>query len=826
MKRFVVQITAVILTLCSVQATGQQLPPETHPCLLYQDAMVTTIQDRLVMEPYETWWNRVLTEAQTGLSIDFNSLNDENDKAFYAKHLAFVYAMTDELNYGQQAAAALLELGEGDWGEGQREAKAASRYIEAFDILVGAGYFDSAPDQYGPIRNNLVDEANRLEFLLNFIYNVFNNNYELRLAGALGQYALALADEADADDWLDTAYDHLLQALDHQTVTDGGYAEGPDYLEYSAECYLPFLYAYQQLTGENLFVQPLFANVHHWNVNLRLPDGYRPNFDDANLELFYGYYLYENDPSGPVHLWDWVSADRRFAQSDMRINAICVYDHNWLDTPPDWPPTQFFEAAGTAVMRANWSSESPYLLVLGEHDDVRHGGHEHPDAGNFVFYACDTLLALDSGYISWERHHAVDSAWNHNLILVNGEGPPDYPDLFPNLGGVDAYLQRFVNTDFCDFTAVETIYRETDFYREVFFADHEAAFLVDMVDGSTLNDYEWLLHGTGTFQVDANGGTFHVEGDRRLVLHQVATSPVTFFASEDSAAFQWNQAFAHPVLHGATQAENVTYLTLLQPLCPDDSEPIFSQVDNGNTQGMIRQKDNQWTVLAIPLDIQQAVELSLNDVEYTAITRNILLKQVNNNLHYAFLNDGTDLSANGQPVVEAQEAIQLALRLHDDQWDGFVQGDDAFSVDFYVDFPADSVFFQHQPHAYDQNNGIVTVNFEGAGAFSIHFSDAVSTEPEGKRVESEWLRAYPNPFQDCVTFRFFVPTVAHVSGRVYDSAGRFVSEVVDRPYQPGWHELRWDKAAQQQSVSAGLYIVRWQVGADRYQTKTVRLAHD
>ena len=48
------------------------------------------------------------------------------------------------------------------------------------------------------------------------------------------------------------------------------------------------------------------------------------------------------------------------------------------------------------------------------------------------------MLAIDPGYIRWEEHDRVRFGIDHNLIAVDGEGPP-VPNVF-GVGGADGFM--------------------------------------------------------------------------------------------------------------------------------------------------------------------------------------------------------------------------------------------------------------------------------------------------------------------------------------------------------------------------------------------------
>ena len=65
---------------------------------------------------------------------------------------------------------------------------------------------------------------------------------------------------------------------------------------------------------------------------------------------------------------------------------------------------------------------------------------------------------------------------------------------------------------------------------------------------------------------------------------------------------------------------------------------------------------------------------------------------------------------------------------------------------------------------------------------------------------------YPNPFNLRTRLRFDVPREAHVSVKVYNARGQYVSTLAERQYSAGFHTLTWNA----EDAAAGVYFVRLQ----------------
>ena len=222
------------------------------------------------------------------------------------------------------------------------------------------------------------------------------------------------------------------------------------------------------------------------------------------------------------------------------MDAIAIFDDSVVAVEPEHGPTVFMPEAGDAVFRSDWDENATYMLLRAEHGTARAQGlgHEHPDETSFIIYAGGEMLALDAGYINFTNHNKVNRGRNHNVILVDGEGPPN--DIIEGEsidGGNDAFLEETFTSNFMDYAEVRANYEGVDFRRNVMFVDKTYFVMADEVRDDASHTYEWRLHGHGGGD---GGGTYDREG----------------------GLAKWSQ----------TQAELLAFM-------PDDGEMVFSERD-------------------------------------------------------------------------------------------------------------------------------------------------------------------------------------------------------------------------------------------------------
>ena len=319
----------IVLALCAalalapVGAAAQKLSAEVHPGLLFSAEDIPLLKERIQREPYATWWRIVLQRARNTPA----TFADERAEVRYAKSLAFAWLMTDNAAFAERALAVMQGVAfpprGGDLGEPHNEGEVVAQYAVAYDILHSYAAAND-PQALQEMRSILGEEADRLwkgivigkvgfglfpvKILLHETPHL--DNWHIRAYGGLGLAAMALSEytngEGTPQEWADRAFEMVTSSLDFQIEgRDGGYAEGPFYSRYAADVYLPYLFALKNRTGLDLFADPKIEKMHEWSLNLRLPNGRRPNIDDGHLDDFYGHYLAAVQANGGVHRWDW-----------------------------------------------------------------------------------------------------------------------------------------------------------------------------------------------------------------------------------------------------------------------------------------------------------------------------------------------------------------------------------------------------------------------------------------------------------------------------------------------------------------------------------------
>ena len=827
----IVRCLAFLMLYVPAVVGASELPTERHPVLLYTEEEAPALKDRIIREPYLSWWTDVRSRADAALSDDFTGQSEEA-KSSSAKLLAFAYVMTDTLGYAEKAREALEAIdAKGDWGgEAHSWARPLALYCEAYDMLKGTGYLEGYPDADGRIRNELRAKAVEID-RLNVVppLGLPPNNWQIRIFSALGLCAFAMADDALAQGWLDKAEERMSVILEDIQIAhdvEGGLAEGPDYHKYSAEIYFPYMLAYKRVIGVDPLKKPNIRSLHDWSIKIRLPNGRRPNFDDASMVPFPYSALFGPDyPDAEIYRWDWESSGQPLSD---RIDFICSYDDFIASEEPSWKPTIFLPEAGNAVFRSDWSPEAVYMFLLGEHGKARGNGfgHEHPDATSFILYAYGQMLALDSGYISSERHNLVNQAKNHNLILVDGAGPPVIEIFGVTVyAGVDAYLKDYYDTASLDFCADSTAYREVAFIRNVWFVDDRYFILADRVhSNSGSHVYTWLLHGNGggssggQFNLRPTGGIWR-QGDAELMAYIAAPQGVEISEDMDIHSFTYKDTLTHSLIRAQKTAIDTRYLSVLYPKRALDPQPTIDtlavaggdalKIEDGTTVAvaMIQDEPGAFTIPDSATGIPTIESDGSLLFSKTSLTK----------LNTFASHKGKFYKYNGQPYYSCSNPINLAMNIKEDSWEGYVQGGDSYTLDLYTGVEPDAVNYQGGSVSYGYHNGVVSLSISGGGHLTLLLKQPVTSVSETGQHQTlkdfKLRQNYPNPFNQGTKIRYELPGSYQVVLNVYDLLGKKIVTLEKGFKEAGLHHVIWDgKDATGRAVSSGIYFYQVKMG--------------
>ena len=843
-------VLCAALAFVPVNAAAQTLSAEVHPGLLFSAEDIPLLKERIQREPYATWWRIVLQRARN-TPVTFV---DERAEVRYAKALAFAWLMTDNAAFAKRALAVMQGVAfpprGGDLGEPHNEGEVVAQYAVAYDILHSYAAAND-PQALQEMRSILGEEADRLwkGIVIGEVgFGLFPvkirlhetphlDNWHIRAYGGLGLAAMALSEytsgEGTPQEWADRAFEMVTSSLDFQIEErDGGYAEGPFYSRYAADVYLPYLFALKNRTGLDLFADPKIEKMHEWSLNLRLPNGRRPNIDDGHLDDFYGHYLASVQTNGGIHRWDWENNERGlYVRQFSEMDAIALYDDRVPAQEPTHGPSVFMPGAGDAVFRSDWSDAATYMLLRGENGIAREHGfaHEHPDGTSFVLYAGGEMLALDAGYINFDNHDKVNKGSNHNVVLVDGKGPPRR--ILPVVGTIgdrsDAFIEEFFTSAVGDYAEVRAAYRGVELRRRVFFADHRYFIVADEIDdsGRRHHAYEWRLHGNGG---GTSGGAYARAGnvarwtrDKAELLAFLPERPGRVaLESEAIHSFDYRQEQTHTVLRVQQEGVDGRYLAVLYPRARRAARPVFETASAQGAEAALVALAGAQDVVWLRNGDASEVVISGSDAHLVSDARFGYARYVDGQLTRFAAQDATYLLADGETIFRASEVIDVSLER--DDYAGFVRGPDTgYQLRVAGNERTAARFLGGEWWDTTVEGDLLVLELAGAGTLELSADQPVEAQ-KGAPPRPEHYALHPsapNPFNPTTKIRFDLPTSSLVQLTVYNVLGQEVARLVERPMPPGRHEVEWDAAG----YRSGLYLYVLKAGSYRAQHKMILL---
>ncbi len=785
---------------------------DAHPSLLFSHTDLSKLRERVERPPYSDWWSTVRTRAQNGLPADA----PERTKARLAKSLAFVYLMTADETWAQQALAVMRETRfpprGGDMGQPHNEGELVAHYALAYDMIQA---YAAANDTVAlrEIRTILAEEATRIEegivvAQINLGLTKLNirlhetphlDNWHIRAYAGLGIAALALRDHPDAPAWSQRARDLVVRSLNLQIdPQSGAYAEGPFYARYSADVYLPYGIALRRVEGRDLFAETPVHAMHQWSFNLRLPNGRRPNIDDGHLDDFYGHYLASIAENGGAFRWDWEhNTNGLYVRQFSEMDAIALFDDGVAATAPTGEPTVFMPSGGDAVFRSDWTEDATYLLLRGENGRPRSSGaaHEHPDETSFLLYAAKEMLALDAGYIDFTHHAKVNRAGNHNLVLVDGAGPPLRTAQGELIGaGNDAFIEGTFISENGDYAEVHTSYAGVDFRRRMLFVDKQYFLVADHLHSDIERAYEWRLHGNGG---GTSGGTYARENglarwtrSRGELLVFLPNRPGRSFAEIDTLhSFEAGQEQTHTTLRVQQRGANDHYLAVLYPRAIDAPTPTFTALSVSSGEGVRIAVDGRDDIAWTKHDSAEttAVAHLRSDGSFGWLSPSEPLgDELRFVVHDATYLSRTDATGANVDYFTSSRAADVSLSIAPERIAGFVRGpDEGYTLRFPIEreVRVGQATFNGQLLETRQDSGSVYLQLAGEGDIDLVLVAGESAAPQPLLLRGADLVGTFGPFlAQNGRERLFITYQNGLSGHIPERAAQNRADTICRLY--------------------------------------------
>ncbi len=676
--------------------------------------------------------------------------------------------------------------------EWQNRSKELIGYLLAYDLLRGAGVpratLLQARDSLTSFTANLYHRAMDTYTIVIFQMKFFNfqfNNHSIMTASALGLSAIVLNDNENSNpdfqpqNWINAGMWNLdntlwVQGGSYPRVSEqdtlAGYAEGPWYFTYAFQNAFPFIramgnflplgdypFTFNQATRQipNPWYDTRYDYLYDWMNKIRLPDGSLPPIHDS--QVGFGTTITALSGNSKFNI-----SNPTFTPDDpfIRSQFIATNPGHGIITDSLFQP---LPNAGSLVFRSSWNPDAIYMHLIAKHGIALSGAksHHQGDAGSFSLFAHEKLLALDPGYPGAPQSDAVNKPTDHNLILVNGNGPNPPNGEFVNTATNTAYIENFFDSHYLDYGEVRTSYDGADITRKILFINHKYFILGDFITSTAVNNYTFQLHGNGlagALPQDATGAfypdfsnldvTYQRDSVHLFARIQNDGQPAVFTTATDSLAIGYG-VFRHYTKTLATvdSVSNALFLTTLYPWT--DNKPEVTQIGAGSDQVANRINDGLQTDYLFAQYENNLVSLPGAATGLTETLKangniNLYSTHADGSFSFAFLQNGDSLVYGFQPVIRCDHKLDVAYeKLSGGIYSGYISA--AGTVSLFSDHALKAVSGSVLSVTFDADKRMCLITFNGKGNFKLEPSNG-SGEASG--MAGFTLAVTPNPSRD------------------------------------------------------------------------------
>jgi hypothetical protein len=403
---------------------------------------------------------------------------------------------------------------------------------------------------------------------------------------------------------------------------------------------------------------------------------------------------------------------------------------------------------------------------------------------------------------------------NHNMILVDGAGPPGGSTL--SAGGADAFVEYGYLQPGLQFGKVSTSYNGANIARHYWMVRGAYVLDFDAVSASGAHDYTWQCHGMGLQGGDSLHGTYVWDAAAQeatwkknaasLLTHSTAAEGGVTYADATSVhEFTYDSASVHTVLKATANGAAVHFLSALCPYVTDTPR-VETKMDLVGNQYLHVSSSTHDDLLSASEEIPNAGTGLLGNVVATGTDLLFFSAETSGQWSAWHVDHALSLVYASDTLMKSSGGVAVALSRQDSaNYVGYVSG--VATLQIKVEMVPGSVNgFTVASWTYNPADSMVTIVFSGGDEFYLHqdlVTGAMTASPPGS------LMVWPNPATD----RFQVQVPAPGSLRMTDLSGKLILE------------KRVAKGAQSLStmgLTPGIYLLQWEgSGGERAHGKVM-----
>ena len=471
-----------------------------------------------------------------GYQMSFRAANQ-------AQLYAFTYLITNEPQYGREAARWLVHLSKWNLNGGINIKANDEAFIQSLRPMIFA--YDWSYAALTESERQVIKAAlgQRLAILFSRISTKFSLlkptppdnslSHPMRFISTLGLGGLVLyQDLPEAPQYLAWAYEYYLRQFPVWGGADGGWSEGLEYWGSAMNQHFLFLDAMQNLGQTSLLSKPFFRNTGYFAL-YNLQPYPSSSFSDLcnitkptpnNALIIEKLALIYHDPyllSYSQRIFSKYPTGFNYYQFSCYDTLIHLFHKSQRTTPPaalsDLPSSRHFADIGWVALHSSLGNRSDDIMLGFKSSPFGSASHSFADQNSFVLNAFGEPLAISSGYREWydSPHHL---GWTRttaakNAILFNNEGQ--------KIKSAEATgkILRFYTNPTSDLVSGDATQAYLDLnnqplvklaLRHILFIERRYFFILDELETSEATSHQWLLHAKQQFGLASDGSvTIH-----------------------------------------------------------------------------------------------------------------------------------------------------------------------------------------------------------------------------------------------------------------------------------------------------------------------------